>query len=104
MKTQYIKYVKKRETFFSNYRRGHAFFCPGGGYAHSRVAGKCPRTLSFISSKNFKYYGRILKIFGFLKSAARVAQKCPRTLSSISSQNFKYYGRILVEIDFMVGF
>ena len=37
-------------------------------------------------------YGRerwcewILKIFGFLKSAAQAAQKCPRTLSSISSK------------------
>ena len=50
------------------------------------------------------YYRRILKIFGFLKSAARAAQKCPRALCSILSKNFKYYGLILIEIDIMAGF
>ena len=37
----------------------------------------------------FRSESPILKIFGFLKSAAQAAQKCPRTLSSISSNNFK---------------
>ena len=41
-----------------------------------------------ISSKNFKYYGRILvgilKMFGFLKSVAQAALKCPKPLFSLS--------------------
>ena len=36
------------------------------------------------SPKNFKYYVRILKIFGFLKSAFQAAQQCPKPLFSIS--------------------
>ena len=51
--------------------------------------------LSSISSKNYKYsvkidiIKRILKFFGFLKSAAQAEQQCPRTLSSILPKNFE---------------
>ena len=50
------------------------------------------------------YYERILKIFGFLKSAPQAIQQCPKPLFSISSKNFKKYGRIWVESDSMSGF
>ena len=60
--------------------------------------------LSSISSKNCKYYGpnsvgidimRILKIFGFLKSAAQTAQKCPKPLLSILF--FKKSGTLTID-------
>ena len=52
-----------------------------------------------------RFYERILKIFGFLKSGAQAAQKCPRTLSSIlSKQKIKNYCRIMVESDGVSGF
>ena len=36
-----------------------------------------------------RFYKRILKIFGFLKSAAQAAQQCIKPLFSISSKNLK---------------